>query len=463
MSIDRPTALAIALTVACGAACAPVETAGPLAPAGPVADAGPDRLAQDLDGDDAEVVRLDGSGSDPADGAIVAWQWTDEARAVGAGETLTVSLPVGVHHLTLRVQDDRGRVASDEVVVTVLAAPESDDVAGEPPPGGAAPTPQPPVRVAEPAAEPPPEAPRAAAAAPGASCRSEPVEPLALYHIGHSLTDRAADLLNSLLEAESGRRVEYAYKSVPGASLYHHWSNPTTGRKGNVRSGDPLEILRSGRFDALVLTEQTGLDYFVPHPTKGSGEHANRWVDEFLTHAKRPDPRVFVYSTWYGRRKDGPDTAESTAAFVRETAERQPLWEAIAQAVRDAHPELPVQIVPGGLVLKALQERVLAGTLVLPRGLTFRETFFKQNRPGRGGCGTRDAIHLSETGIYTIALTHHAVIHRACVEGAPASIPYPGYDDGCVERERIDVDPDLAREIQRTVMDVVRGYPWTGL
>jgi len=387
----------------------------------PLADAGPDQTVPDLDGNGLEEVTLDGSGSFDPDGSIVDWTWTEGASELALGEVADVSLEAGIHTLTLTVRDDEANAASDTLDVEVQGTS-------------------------------------------GSTCRNDAADPLTLYHIGHSLTDRAADLLNSMLETESGQSVSYSYKSIPGTSLYHHWQAPRVGRKGNIRSGDAFQILHSGQFDALVLTESTSLDYFVGHSSHGSPEYANRWVDEFLASTTRPNPRVFIYSTWWGREPGRPDTPESIATFLSEIERRQPLWESIAQSVRDSHPGLPVHIIPGGLVLKELQERVLAGTLALPGGATFRDTFFKNNRPSRsGGCGTRDHIHLSETGIYAIALTHHAVIHGACVEGFPASIPYPGYNDGCVQRDSIDVDPGLALEIQRVITEVVNGYSWTGL
>ena len=106
------------------------------------------------------------------------------------------------------------------------------------------------------------------------------------------------------------------------------------------------------------------------------------------------------------------DSPEDIATWLDDIEWRQVLWETAAQAVADAHPGLPVHIVPGGLVLKRLQEQVLDGVLVLPGGATFRETFFKQNRPGRGGgCETLDWIHLSQAGIYAIALAREELLN----------------------------------------------------
>ena len=207
-------------------------------------------------------------------------------------------------------------------------------------------------------------------------------------------------------------------------------------------------------------------------PERESEAHANLWVDAFLASTTGTDPSVFLYSTWARRNQSGPDTPETIATWIDDIEWRQGVWEILAQAILDeprpTHPDLPVHIVPGGLVLKRLQEQALDGTLTLPGGLTFRETFFKLNRPGRDpldpvGCETRDWIHLSQTGIYAVALTHYAVIYGTCPIGLPASIPYSGYGDGCIETDSVDVDPELAQHIQEVVWSVVKAYPWAGM
>jgi hypothetical protein len=140
-------------------------------------------------------------------------------------------------------------------------------------------------------------------------------------------------------------------------------------------------------------------------------------------------------------------------------------WEALAQKVSDAHPGASIHIIPGGLVLGALQQRVLDGTLNLPNGQTFRQTFFKQNRPNSkyGGCDTPDHIHMSKTGIYTIALTHYATIYGSCPIGLPTHVPYSSYNDGCVMDDDVQVDAAFAAEIQQVVWQVVNDYAWSGV
>lgn len=397
---------------------------------GVFAVAGTDQIVADLDDDGAEVVTLDGSASLAPNGPVVSWSWADADGPLGTGETLAVSLPLGPRLVTLEVVDSLGGTSTDVVRIDV-----------------------------EPVA-----------------CQAEVVDPLALYHIGHSLTDRMADLLSRTVDDWTGQvdDTPFAYKSIPGSPLFWHSDHPTDGLKGNIRldeHGQPLnalQALQTHPFDALIMTESPLLESYVGDPVRETGIHANLWVDEFLAATTRPDPHVYLYSSWAQRNTLGPDTPETIATWLEAIEQRQPLWETVAQSIRDeprpAHPDLPVYIVPGGLVLKRLQEQVLDGTLTLPGGLTFRETFFKQNRPGRGGgCATTDWIHLSQTGIYAVALTHYAVVYGTCPVGLPASIPFRGYKDGCIEADSVDVDPALAQHIQQVVWSVVKAYPPSGM
>ncbi|MDQ7062964.1 MAG: PKD domain-containing protein [candidate division KSB1 bacterium] len=87
----------------------------------PVANAGPDQTVVDSDGDSAEVVTLDGSGSSDADGTITAYEWTEGTTVLGTAAVIQTSLSVGVHTITLTVTDNDGNQAQDEVVITVKA------------------------------------------------------------------------------------------------------------------------------------------------------------------------------------------------------------------------------------------------------------------------------------------------------------------------------------------------------
>ena len=83
-----------------------------------VADAGPDQLLE-CEGRDGTLALLDGSASGPAD-LVVAHRWLLGGDLVAEGAVADLLLMPGVHELTLEVEDAEGRLAQDEVLVTVL-------------------------------------------------------------------------------------------------------------------------------------------------------------------------------------------------------------------------------------------------------------------------------------------------------------------------------------------------------
>jgi uncharacterized delta-60 repeat protein len=89
----------------------------------PVAHAGEDQtVAAGSDG--TASVTLDGSGSSDPDGSINRYVWSKEGEEFMKGVTPTVSLPVGIHTITLTVYDNEWVSDTDEVVITVNAAPD---------------------------------------------------------------------------------------------------------------------------------------------------------------------------------------------------------------------------------------------------------------------------------------------------------------------------------------------------
>jgi len=89
----------------------------------PVADAGMDQTVTDADDSGAEDVTLDGSASTDADGTIASWSWAVDGTEIATGEMATVSFDVGVTTVVLTVTDDGGATGTDEVMITVEAAP----------------------------------------------------------------------------------------------------------------------------------------------------------------------------------------------------------------------------------------------------------------------------------------------------------------------------------------------------
>lgn len=91
----------------------------------PTADAGEDQTVTDTDASGSEVVLLDGTGSTAGSFPIVSYTWTEGGTELvgvtqNGGRTVSVDLDVGVHNITLTVEDEAGRTDSDDVVVTVV-------------------------------------------------------------------------------------------------------------------------------------------------------------------------------------------------------------------------------------------------------------------------------------------------------------------------------------------------------
>jgi hypothetical protein len=87
----------------------------------PVVIAGADQTVNDVDFSGSEPVTLSESGSFDPDGNIVTFEWREGAVLLGSGPTLTTTLSVGTHTLTLTGTDNGGATTSDTTVVTVTS------------------------------------------------------------------------------------------------------------------------------------------------------------------------------------------------------------------------------------------------------------------------------------------------------------------------------------------------------
>jgi hypothetical protein len=86
----------------------------------PVARAGEDQTIVDSDNNGSEDITLNGSASSSPIGTITSHVWETGGTQIATGATPTVSLPVGIHEITLTVTDGDGISASDIVTITVL-------------------------------------------------------------------------------------------------------------------------------------------------------------------------------------------------------------------------------------------------------------------------------------------------------------------------------------------------------
>ena len=107
----------VASYVAGTATCERFTPAAPPANDPPTANAGADQTVE-ATGPGGASVTLDGSGSSDPDDDALTFTWTGTFGSVN-GASATVTLPLGIHTITLTVDDGNGHTASDDVVVTV--------------------------------------------------------------------------------------------------------------------------------------------------------------------------------------------------------------------------------------------------------------------------------------------------------------------------------------------------------
>lgn len=96
-----------------------VPTLTPGANVAPVANAGPDQSVSVKGKATSSTVTLDASGSHDPDGTLVSYQWLENGAPIATGKTVSVSLGIGSHTITLRVTDDDQASDEDQLIVEV--------------------------------------------------------------------------------------------------------------------------------------------------------------------------------------------------------------------------------------------------------------------------------------------------------------------------------------------------------
>lgn len=267
---------------------------------------------------------------------------------------------------------------------------------------------------------------------------------LQVYHLGHSLVGRDMPAMLAQL-APQGHK--YALQLGWGTSLREHW-DPELPIKGFEAENDSpyfrdaRDAVRSGDYDAFVLTEMVDLnDAILYHE---SGKYLNLWAD--AARASDPETVVYLYETWH--RLDDP--AGWLERLDTDLVER---WVAHLKYpdLERSGTERAVRLIPAGQVLAAVTRQIEATPGGIG-GLTTREDLF-----ARSNDGTLDTIHINDIGKYLVALTHYAVLYRR----SPVGLPYAlNKADGTPANAP---SAEAAKMLQTTVWDVVRSLRMTGV
>lgn len=265
--------------------------------------------------------------------------------------------------------------------------------------------------------------------------RTPPQPPLRIFQLGHSLVGRD---MPAMLAQMAGAGHQYELQLGWGTSLREHYEPEATingfdQENATPRYRDAHQALASGEYDAFVMTEMVRLSDAIRY--HDSRDYAAKWAAEAAV--GNPDIQLFLYESWHAL-DDGPDWLDRIPGDLEDQWKSDLLWPATREIGR------PVWLIPVGQVMAKL----VAEAETNPDGiaeLKSRNDLFSDN------------IHPNDLGIYVVALTHFAVLYDRSpiglpnqllrADGTPATAP----------------SPELARQMQEIVWEVVQQIPETGI
>jgi hypothetical protein len=268
-----------------------------------------------------------------------------------------------------------------------------------------------------------------------------PDDPMAVYHLGHSLVGRD---MPAMLAQMAGHL--HASQLGWGTPLKAHWepNTPINGfdeENAHDHFRDAQNALASGDYDAFILTEmveiEAAIDYFA----------SPRYVAKWARAARdgNPEIRVYLYESWH-------ELTDPQGWLTRLDADPARYWEGVllARAMSAQADAPPIYVIPAGRVMAEFTRRIESGDGV--DGVTSREDLFIRKEDG-----SLDPIHVNDLGAYLVALTHYAVLYQDSPVGLPAQL---NRADGTPADAP---GPRLAELMQQTVWDVVSRLPVTGI
>lgn len=261
-----------------------------------------------------------------------------------------------------------------------------------------------------------------------------PVERSRILFIGHSLVNQDMPAMLRSVAASLGCEVTTDVQLRSGAILKHGWEGelPVEGVRAR-------EVLATGAYDVLVMTEAVDLDDMLRWMEPA--EYAGRYQQLAVAH--NPSVRVLLYETWHDRglvRNTwyGAARPQRWREFLDEDLGK---WESIAVGAAERNGLPRMSIVPAGQALARLSDALRAGQVP---GLAAEGELFS------------DAIHLAPIGNYFVALVQFATIHRRSPVGATNA---PTDAAG----RRLEFDAATAAAMQTIAWEAVTAYSWSGV
>jgi hypothetical protein len=232
--------------------------------------------------------------------------------------------------------------------------------------------------------------------------------------IGNSYTyfNNLPELLSRLAEAGRLARVETVTLAPGGWRLKDHWEK-----------GAALKTLREGKFDYVVLQEQStlGVNYFLDGKSRVANDevfrpYAERWIAEI----KKAGATPVFYLTW-ARKATPEDQGALTYAYMRAAKQGQ------------------ARVAPVGLAWARVRQRRPSLELFYVDG----------SHPGPAGS------YLAACTLYATLLHQSPVGLPPKVIGVPVNLMTATPDPSKTE-VLVDLPPDEARELQEAAWTVVQ-------
>jgi hypothetical protein len=269
-----------------------------------------------------------------------------------------------------------------------------------------------------------------------------PTGPQAVFHLGHSLVNRDMPAMLAQLAGEGHR---YESQLGWGTTLKAHWGDDTISgfeaENAHPRFRPGLEAVRSGDYDAIVLTEMVEIKASLRY--HDSPDYLALWAKEAI--AARPDVRLYLYETWHQL-----DDKEGWLERLDADLDRYWVDGILKPALADLPPDTRIHVIPAGQALAAFARAVKARGGV---GDVRDQTDLFLRNPD----GSQDQIHLNDLGNYLVAMVHFVVLYHRSPVGLPHQLSRA---DGHPATAPL---PETARLMQETVLDVVRKTPMTGV
>lgn len=266
------------------------------------------------------------------------------------------------------------------------------------------------------------------------------------FFLGHSLVNFHTPNMVKKMADNAGVGFPYKANIGIGASLYWHYTNPTTG-EGDIWTN----TLPDGGFENFLLTEALALDAYLNWNT-------HLYVDSFFTYARSHNPAVklYVYETWHcinSGRGRGCESwqwdADTVIPFKTRLIQDLPKWESIADSVNRHYGAGSAYVIPAGQALMALSDSIQAGRVP---GITSLNDLFVDN------------IHTSYRGAYFIACVMYSSLLKRSPVGLSNSLtdPWGQLYANYTEPNPIPT-PQQAAIFQRIAWRTVCNYPKSGV